>query len=480
MSIVALRGRWMGPSLSTAIAAMAVFALAPLLGWTAATERWLEFALLVAVAATPVLIRWPVASTMGLYALVLPFEAVAGVGGGATLARLIGMLAVGVLFVVGLNERRLVRPPSAALWWGLLVLWGGLTAAWAIEPQISISRLYTAISLFLLFLIGVSFRVSRTELNGVCILTVVGGVAAAIAGYALGVEEFEAGRRGTLSVGDTSANPNGFASSLLPAMAFGVAAFLRLRGLAVKTIALAATAILAAGMYITISRSALLAVVVLIGVMVYRFHVSWRVLVLVGILVGLLGFMPEHFFARMTAPVTGADPTGSGRTEIWSIGLNALDEFWMWGAGLSNFTSAYARYTTIPPTHIARGAHNLYLGTWVELGIVGLVIMLVAISSQLRVAWRCRRSNDLVLYAVEAAIYGHLILAFFGDPLWGKRQWMLFMMLAWASRLATESSREPAWGAEVSRLAPAESPPPAGLPGDSPMPRVSVIGPTSS
>jgi O-antigen ligase len=58
---------------------------------------------------------------------------------------------------------------------------------------------------------------------------------------------------------------------------------------------------------------------------------------------------------------------------------------------------------------MATASHNTYLGTFVELGIVGFVIMLLAMASQLRIAWGGRHSGSLALYAIEASFVGFLV-----------------------------------------------------------------------
>lgn len=436
MKVVALERRFADLSLSTSVQILAVFAVAPLLGWAIAQRRWVVVVGLFGVLAAPVFLRWPVVSTVGVYALLVPFEAILVVGRGATLVRLVGMLAAAILLLVGLKQKRLVHPPIVAVWWSALILWGALTAAWAVDPDMVMSRLPTAISLLALYLVAVSFRVSAAELSAVCMLTVVGGVATALFGLIFGVGDLEAGQRGTLAAG---VNPNGFASSLLPAAALATGALLQLRGFLLRIAALASITVLAAGVYVSVSRAALLALAVILAVLVYRLGIRTQFLLIVLVLGGLLVVMPEQFFTRVTGPLSGTDATGSGRTDIWAIGLTALNEFWLWGAGLSNFTEAYGLHTAIPPQSGARGAHNLYLGMWVELGIVGFLIMLAAIVAQLHIAWKARYSGSMMLYAAEAAFLGVLTISFFGDTLWAKRFWMLGVMIVWAARVSRES-----------------------------------------
>jgi O-antigen ligase len=443
LNILPLRRRWFEPSYSTVVIAITVLVLAPLSGWAIGTENWVMFSLVVGLGTLPVLARWPVVSTFGLYVLLLPFESVA-MTRGATVARLVGIVAAGVMLGAGLIERRLVRPPLGTFWWIALVAWAALTAAWALDPEIATRQIPSSISLLGLFLIAVSLRVSRSELNTVCILTVIGGIAAVTAAYLFGFgANVEAGRRGTLAIGEAKTNANAFAASMLLPLALAFIAFLKLRNRVVKMVALAAVIMLVSGVYISMSRAALLALVVIVACLVYRTGVRWHAFLVVLVLVGLLATMPERFFTRVTSPVTGEDSTGGGRIEIWSVGLTALEEFWMWGAGISNFPIVYTRQVPITFGPMATASHNTYLGTFVELGIVGFVIMLLAMASQLRIAWRGRHSGSLILYATEASFLGLLVISFFGDTLWGKRLWTLCIMMVWAGRLAAESAAEP-------------------------------------
>jgi hypothetical protein len=110
--------------------------LAALFGWALAEEAWIGLAFLIVVGLVPIFVRWPVVSTFGVYALLVPFEsAVFPELGGSTVLKPIGALAGAVLLAIGLIERRLGRPPRSALWWGLFVVWAALSAAWALDPQ---------------------------------------------------------------------------------------------------------------------------------------------------------------------------------------------------------------------------------------------------------------------------------------------------------------------------------------------------------
>src|SRR5262245_43503807 len=86
------------PPLSTSVALLAIL-LGSLMALAIAFEYWKSFVLLLVVASVPALIRWPVEVAFGMYAFVLPFDSLGFVAdaGGATMSRVFGVLASGLL-----------------------------------------------------------------------------------------------------------------------------------------------------------------------------------------------------------------------------------------------------------------------------------------------------------------------------------------------------------------------------------------------
>jgi O-antigen ligase len=317
-----------------------------------------------------------------------------------------------------------------------------MTLAWAVNLEMAQGRLVTVVSLVAMYLAAVSFRVSETELRTVCILTMLGGALAATAGVILGFEA-DAPRavRGTLAVAGRAANPNGVAQSLMLPLAMAAGLFLASRRISVKAIALAGVGAIGAGIFLTMSRASLAAVIMMIGVFLYRFRVRWQVVAIPGILVAVLPLMPDLFFDRVGAVFSGEDATGAGRTEIWKVSINALERFGWFGAGLSNHPAAYDMYASTPPGGLSRVAHNVYLGTWVELGIVGLALLLAVFFAHMRISKRTNASTAAEIAfpaAIEAACFGFMVIAFFGDILWRKALWMPWILIVWASRVRVD------------------------------------------
>src|SRR5947209_19899890 len=142
-------------------------------------QSWLYLAALLGLCLVTL---WPVQSTLGIYALLVPFDSILVLGSsdrGTTLTFVIGGLAIAVLLATGIGFHRLAIPPRAALWWLLFILWGAASAFWAYEQATVIHRFPTMFSLFILYVVVSSYRMHETEFSGVVAMTILGGCLAA-------------------------------------------------------------------------------------------------------------------------------------------------------------------------------------------------------------------------------------------------------------------------------------------------------------
>lgn len=419
---------------------------ASVLGLAIALGNWLYLAPFVALAAIPVAVRWPVQTSLGIYAFLIPFDSIAVLSKGQTgptLNRLIGVVASAILLAAGLLGWRLVRPPRAALWWFLFILWGAVTAVWALDAQTVLDRLPTAVSLLLLYLVAVSVRVSEEEFSCIGAFAVLGGVVAAAYAYYMYTQGtfYSVTGRASLITGERATNPNQLATSLLLPLGLAISRFQGARKLLERLLLLCAMITIAIGLYLTMSRGSLLALLVMSVAYLYRTGSDWKAWIPPAVLGLLVIIMPDQLFQRILMPYEEAS---AGRLDIWRVGIQALREYGIVGAGLSNFPFAYDEYA-----HgflgYSRGAHNIYLGIWVELGIVGLFFMMSAIICQLLALSTWRRAlsarNTPHLLAIECACYGVLVSGFFLDIVWRKSFWFPWILLAIGVR-AFNASRE--------------------------------------
>ena len=385
---------------------------------------------------------WPVQSTLGIFALLVPFDSVLALGSsdkGMTLTFVFGALAIAVLLGTGLGFQRLATPPRAALWWMLFVLWGASSALWAYDQAAVVARFPTMFSLLVLYIIASSYRMHEREFSGIVAMTILGGcLAALIAFYQFYHGHIYQGARGSLIIGSRETDPNIFAASLLLPLSLAVGEFWVTVGLFRRMLMLLAAGAIATGIFVTMSRGALLALAAMVIVYLVKLRMSWRIFVPVTVLlIGLL-FSPKLLFKRVEkAEATG----GAGRLYIWQAGAAAFKDHSLVGAGLENFSAIHYKYAGAARKFVGlhRDPHNIYLQTGVELGIVGLSLLACAIVSQLRMPnpWRGGRAaiaSEMQVTACQAAAWGMLIASFFLGVLWIKSFWLVWMLLNLASQ----------------------------------------------
>jgi O-antigen ligase len=451
--------RWWlsGPPIPATIVRVAMFAVPPLVGWSLAYalaydrwDKWLAFSALVMIAVVPAVVRWPVILTFGLYAFVATsLDAFPFIPGGGAVSKPVGALAGAVLLGAGLVERRLARPPTAALWWIAFMLWGSLTVVWAVDLDVALLRLPTTLSLVVLYVAAVCFRPSRRELYWVCAMTVLGGVVAATLAYFFGLEEQAADQvaRGRLALGGMDSNPNTLGRVLLLPLILAIAGFVAGRRILYRVLAIGCAGLIGLGIFISMSRSAVVAMAAMLLVLFYRTRRLWHLVAVVVLLLVVAALMPDAFYERFETLATGEDD-GSGRLGIWRTGLQALERSGILGAGLHNFPVLHGAY--VPGSRFV--AHNSYLAILVEFGIPGIALMLAAIAGSFLAVQRIRKAGhgSIALSGLEAACIGMLASSMFGDTLWTKSFWLAWILLTWATYVEKQS-RGPSEDALVPR-----------------------------
>lgn len=407
----------------------------------------------IAAVLIPLLILYPVQVAFGLFVLLLPFDAIPMGQGekGTTVTALAGAGTAAVLIAVGLATRRLRSLPSGAVWWALFTLWSLGTSAWALNFDASFEMVPTILALLALYLVSSCFRYNEKELKTIVFFSILGGFIAAVWTAYLFMQGsfYEAGpeTRASLIVGRTHTNPDGLGMTLLLPISLAFGVFLISKKRLVKISMLAAMGVSSLGLLLTMSRAAFLALLALLVVYVIRLRLGKRIIGPAIILSICLALMPSVFFTRFQ---DARGDGGSGRTDIWTVGLKAFQHYGLVGAGLSNFPFAYTNYMGEAPRY--RGAyrdpHNIYLAVAVETGVIGIALFAFSLRSQFRAARRLKDQASLynLLTASEAACWALLVFGLFGNNLWSKSFWLPWMLMSAAvtaaqGSLASASSR---------------------------------------
>lgn len=407
-----------------------------------------NYYLIAALPAVFLLMRYPVELSLGLFAFLIPFDAVLLIGQSAhSVNWAVGAAAGAALLAYGMLSGRLAAPPRAALWWGLFVLWAAATLFWALDPAQGLERLPTAVFLFLLYLVVVSFRITAGELTAVVLFTIAGGVFAS----AYAIREFTQGigwlSRAALVISNHQANPNDFADSLLLPFSLALGGFLSARSLIMRGGMLLAATLIGICELLTMSRGSLVALAALLFVFLIRLRVRRQVLVPIVLVSAFIVFAPNFFFVRMQQ---AARDRGDGRWDILVVGTQIVEHYGIFGTGLENFRPAYSKFAGFAPVFrgFAKDPHDIYLQAWAEMGIVGLAFLLIAIASQLKELHLANRgprgAPNYLLVAIEAACWGMLVHGFAANLLWYKQFWLAWMLAALALQLrrASEGTQE--------------------------------------
>jgi O-antigen ligase len=416
------------------------------LGVLFAKGLWIYAAAMVGLV---VLVLWPIEATLGAYAFLLPFDAISRLGNspdGKAATWYAGALASITLLGMGLLHDKLALPLRATKCWFWFLILGVLSIFWALDEDVLLAQLPTVLGLFGLYFAASCFDISQRQFLRVARLAVAGGVAASLfstVNFLQGVATVEA--RSSLITGAQQADPNIFAASLLVPLALAIGLAISAVSKIEKLLMACAAGTLFVSVLLTMSRGALLALVFMAGVYAYRYRLKGRVLLALAVAPLTLLLLPALFFLRLQTAIANG---GAGRLDIWIASLSAVKQYSLRSAGLENFSVAYQQFAGFAPVFRGynHGAHNIYLQTAVELGILGIVLLLYAVGSHLKdlrpvPSHRVTPPRPMMV-ACETMAIGMLVAVFFVGMLWEKSFWMVWIFCALVVRAQKQSKPE--------------------------------------
>jgi len=401
-----------------------------------------SFLALAALAVVSLALLFPVETSLGMFALLVPFDQVLVLGkSNFTFSWLTGAFAGATLLLYGAVTERFRTPTRSEFYWAAFIFWTVASLAWSIDPATGMKRLPSVVGLFGVYIVAANFRITKQELSRVLVLTVAGGTVAASVMIFQFAHNVTIEGRASLMVNGTEANPNELAASLILPSSLALCGLLA-KGSRLKRGALLAVLVaITTSVFLSMSRGSLLALAATLLLCMFRTGVNKRLMLILVLGVPLL-FLPSLFYQRLEESLTGR---GTGRYDIWLAGAQIVKDHPVIGVGLANFPVAYTKvagYAHIFPSHgYIREAHDAYLQICAETGVIGLILFLGALRAQLKeVRAAISRGVDYSAVALEAACWGMLVAALSGNIQWNKSFWLVFILLALVSRQSHSES----------------------------------------
>lgn len=359
----------------------------------------------------------------------------------------------------------MARHPVFTYVLGFFLVFAATSLLWAEDPGAVRTPLMRFALNFILFLIV--FTAVRTPKQFVWVLAAYLLGATAAAAYGIASPPTDTAYYDVERVAGTLGDPNELASVLVPGVVLAGALAVVLKQAPLLRLAAAGAGIVcAAGIFLSLSRGGLIALAVALVVSVLVAG-RWRAQALV--LMACLAMGGLFYFTWVASDDAVARVTqiegGTGRSDLWNIGVRMLEDKPATGVGLGNFEISSVHYLLEPGVvrrdefivDQPKAAHNTYLHIFAELGIAGGALFLSIIGFVLLCILRAARAFarmdekglELLARALLVALVGILTADFFISEQFSKQLWFLLglgpALLGVATGMARGEGGEPGW-----------------------------------
>jgi probable O-glycosylation ligase (exosortase A-associated) len=330
---------------------------------------------------------------------------------------------------------------------------------WSVNPQATQAWCISVAKLVAIYLVTVNVVTTPKRLKwvmGAIVLATIVTSIGAIKWYLRGEDLVEGFRARWVGV---YADPNHLAEDLAITVPVAVAFVMRKNNALWLKLACAAAAVLAViAMVQTHSRGGSIGLLIALGIWAMREKNRMRSIVIgMALLGGLAIFAPKSFWEReQTVGDFREDASAMGRVYAWNVASKIGVDRPLLGVGAGGFRYAWPLYAPVEATR-AYVAHNIYLDTIGELGLIGFFLFLVftggatgaafSVSNQTEVAWLAR--------ALAAGISGYLICNLFSGDMISAHLYVFFGLAIAADRIAKLCAREPEFEASIHDVTPA-------------------------
>lgn len=344
------------------------------------------------------------------------------------------------------------------------IAWVALGVGWAQSASDVLTDASRFLLDFILLVIVFTATRDRARFGWLLAAFIVGVGLAAVYGIVVRPVDLAYAERLQSTVG----NPNELAAVLVAGATLATGVAIAMRGSPIRVLAGLTALVAIVALVLTGSRGGVIALGVTLLAAVW-FAGRWRgraaVLVAalaISALTAFFVFTPRDVQEHLLSATPGELNTSQeARATIWQVGAQMASDNLLTGVGSGNFDDVSIQYLLTPGAprsdqivDKAQSAHNMYLQTLCEQGILGLLLFLTILGFALRCSLRAARafgsSGDLRMEVISratlVATVGVLTASFFSSHQFEKWLWIL---LAFGPVLLALSRQDAAAGAEV-------------------------------
>ena len=409
-----------------------------------------------------------------LYAFLLPFDVYLSTSLRVTSTQVFQVLvltlaAMGLLLRIG-TVRRAPHLPQTVVALGIcLISYLTLSLTWSVNPEASARSLLRTVAAMLMAGLAAAVIRDGAALWRVFAAAGIGALVTSLYGYAQYLRggydpiyqyfspfysEPFAARGGGFSIVATFSNPNilaGYGAMVLP-LVWALAVHARRSE---RVCWLAVAALLSGAVLLTFSKAGWLLVVLLASLwMLTRVTAGTRLALAggAGIALGVVVLLLDRLVTTFSVVFPNArEMSIDSRLGLWRAALSAFAESPLVGFGLDGFAAATAGRRTEGLADLVR-AHNIYLQTLVDVGIVGTVLfwapLVVVYVAGLKTLLREPRPDrnplhlGLLLSATGFFLFG-LVETLNVSNNYVNAYWLVFGLLSASTQMRVRTARDP-------------------------------------
>ena len=425
-----------------------ITALAVLFGLLAGLNPILAIALIIGLAVLSLLLVDVTAGVM-VFTVLAFLESLPTVAGAPSIAKIAGLfLLVGWLGTLafhrleGHSSRDLLgRFPTLVWILALFLAWVLFSLLWAEDVAVARETFFRYALNFALFPIVFTAITQPRHVSWLYTVFIAGGLLAGFVGLQTAAPPGSQEQR----LGGAGLNPNELGALLAVAAVLAACLALSRRpSAAARVVAFGAASLSTVLLIMTESRGAMLGLAAAVLVAPFAAGKGRRagalavaVAAVLCVTVWVSTAAPEQTRERLTHDTS----SGTGRVDLWTVGLRMVDDKPITGVGAGNFPVSSIHYLLRPGVIVRdefivdqpKVTHNIYLQVLSELGVIGFALFVALIATCLACSLRAARAfrqrgdptMELLARGLFIALVALLVADFFSSALYSKQLYLL-------------------------------------------------------